>query len=50
MQAEEALSYLKERKEFWAAQQPEQHEFPVEMNQARPKSSWHTMIKKADNG
>ena len=47
-QAEEALNYLKERKEFWAQQQPEQPEFPEEIGNLQHKSSWSTMAKKAE--
>ena len=49
IQAEEALSYLNERKEFWAQQQPEQPEFPEELDNIQPKNSWNTMAKKVDN-
>ena len=49
IQAEEALSYLNERKEFWAQQQPEQPEFPEEVDNIRHKSTWNIMAKKVDN-
>ena len=47
-QAEEALNYLIERREFWAQQQPEQPEFPEEINDIQKKPSWNTMVNKVD--
>ena len=47
-QAEEALNYLKERKEFWAQQHPEKQEFPEEQEDNTPQRStaWNAMVKK----
>ena len=49
IQTKESLSYLNERKEFWAQQQSEQPEFPEELDNIQPKNSWNTMAKKVDN-
>ena len=49
LQAEEALNYLIERREFWAQQQSEQPEFPDEITGIQHKTSLNSMINKADN-
>ena len=45
-QVEEALTYLKERREFWASQHPEQPEFPNEITGAQQKSSRSSMTNR----
>ena len=48
IQAEEALNYLKERKEFWAQQQPERPEFPEEIPSGQSKSAWNIAAKRSN--
>ena len=40
------MNYLKERKEFWAQQQPERPEFPEEITSGQSKSAWNLAAKK----
>ena len=45
-QAQEALNYLKERKEFWAQQQPERPEFPEEIGNLQSKTPWNALARR----
>ena len=42
------MNYLKERKEFWAQQQPERPEFPEEITAGKSKSAWDLAAKRTN--
>lgn len=47
-EAENALNYLIERREFWAQQNPDYPELTPEMFEEDKKASWRTSMKKTN--